>query len=365
MSPTMAAIGIYTRQSFAPSWGTGYRVGQRGGGPLSTVVVPDNATLFQVILANLPILSAQTIYNLKNDIPKILPWLAPTIQSAGNQIPSLSQVDELQTFFATPNRIRLDFKSISSRCVISGELCDYGVVSFTKENYGVNYSSLPYRHPMTPYYQSVGKTPTTLPVHPSLDKIGWQNYKGWIYCNDASNNILTYRELAENNTVRVRARGYDVTNAKVNGFVDHEVPLHCFNNAQDRTTFDTIVNALIEATSVAGSYLRMTLRNCHSTTTYDAENAFWEETKPFFFDILNQLWAEIASGQTPTLVGNSWSSSIRKVSYSLLDQHTPFDVMNLNTKTACKIAEQRRFFGAFFAGKSKQGKQFQALLTGI
>ena len=53
-----AAMALYTLQQFAPSGGAGNRTSMRGGGPLSTFVLPGTAggarpSLWRVILANL------------------------------------------------------------------------------------------------------------------------------------------------------------------------------------------------------------------------------------------------------------------------------------------------------------------------
>ena len=112
-----AAIALYALQQFAPSGGAGNRTSMRGGGPLSTFVLPGAAggrrpSLWRVILANLP--QNDKFAFEAQDLPKILPWLAPTLVSDkahGERLLSDGDPDThpLQAFFGMPRRIALRF----------------------------------------------------------------------------------------------------------------------------------------------------------------------------------------------------------------------------------------------------------------
>ncbi|MFH5927539.1 type I-E CRISPR-associated protein Cse1/CasA, partial [Roseomonas sp. SXEYE001] len=78
-----AAMALYAFQSWAPAGGAGNRTGLRGGGPLCTLVAPpEGGTLWRLLWANvLPGLPPDP-----DDLPKILPWLAPTVTSEGARV---------------------------------------------------------------------------------------------------------------------------------------------------------------------------------------------------------------------------------------------------------------------------------------
>ena len=78
------AIALYALQQFAPSGGAGNRTSMRGGGPLTTLVIPgapdgERAPLWRTVLANLN--EDEANETDPDDLPRIYPWLAPTLVS--------------------------------------------------------------------------------------------------------------------------------------------------------------------------------------------------------------------------------------------------------------------------------------------
>ena len=77
-----ASIALYTLQTFAPSGGAGHRVGLRGGGPLTTMLLPyGEATLWEKLWCN--IISEENVSTISGDISltanfDIFPWMKPT-----------------------------------------------------------------------------------------------------------------------------------------------------------------------------------------------------------------------------------------------------------------------------------------------
>lgn len=77
-----AAMALYALQAFAPSGGAGHRTSLRGGGPLTTLVLPNNApcTLWHMLWANVP----DGLPARAGELPLVFPWLAPTRRSEGD-----------------------------------------------------------------------------------------------------------------------------------------------------------------------------------------------------------------------------------------------------------------------------------------
>ena len=83
MSLEMAVLALFTLQINAPAGGAGYRVGLRGGGPLTTLLLPsaDNTTLWQKLWLNVIDLDAWPYDEPDLHSGDVFPWLAPTKKS--------------------------------------------------------------------------------------------------------------------------------------------------------------------------------------------------------------------------------------------------------------------------------------------
>ncbi len=73
-----AATALFTLQTNAPSGGVGHRVGLRGGGPLTTLVLPTEprATLWKKLWLN--VLSQEEYKNNQSTLSDIFPWMGTT-----------------------------------------------------------------------------------------------------------------------------------------------------------------------------------------------------------------------------------------------------------------------------------------------
>ncbi len=170
-----AAMAIYTLQTFAPSGGAGNRTSMRGGGPLVTLITPDdveNNTLWNVVWANVP-------YGRPSELMQ-LPWMRATKVSSADgseTFPPNNQTYDVQAFFGMPRRLRLIEKA--------GK-----VVDVVQKPYGTNYAL--WKHPLSPYYrQKVGTE--WLPKHPRAGRFGYRSWLG-IVAQEAGDNPLS--ELA-------------------------------------------------------------------------------------------------------------------------------------------------------------------------
>jgi CRISPR system Cascade subunit CasA len=109
LSRTAAATALLTLQTMAPAGGAGHRVSLRGGGPLTTLVVPTRpATLWHRLWANVPPSGSPAKHA---DFPRIFAWLAPTrLSDKKGRTTTPEDVDWRQAFFGMPRRIRLNFE---------------------------------------------------------------------------------------------------------------------------------------------------------------------------------------------------------------------------------------------------------------
>ena len=176
LSRATAAMALYTFQSWAPAGGAGNRTGLRGGGPMVTLVLPsENPTLWQVLWANVPCGCKPA----EADLPRVFPWLAPTITSEGSRTVTPVEAHPLQCWWGMPRRIRLDFEARPSPCDLTGQADEIAVTGWRQRPRGVNYAFWGDVHPLTPRYR-VKPDSEILPVHPQPGGIGYRHWLGLV-----------------------------------------------------------------------------------------------------------------------------------------------------------------------------------------
>ena len=204
----LAAMALYTLQAHAPSGGSGNRTSMRGGGPIVTLVDPENG-LWPLVWANVP-------YGVPSAMSD-LPWMGPTRVSDKNleTTPPPGQSFSVESFFGAPRRFRLIVK-------------DDVVTGVIQKPYGTKYAF--WMHPLSPYYrQKAGDV--ALPVHPKAGAFGYRHWLGIIaQSNDAA---LAHRayclekwpERSGRKPANVIVAGWAMDNMKPRDFTYSSQPL--------------------------------------------------------------------------------------------------------------------------------------------
>jgi CRISPR system Cascade subunit CasA len=152
-----AASALFTLQTNAPGGGQGNRMGIRGGGPLTTLILGKETlwkTLWLNVLEKLLFLSRSGNPANNKDTDRF-PWLAPTHTSEKGEITAPEHIHPDQNFWAMPRRIRLTFSDLpkSSVCDLCSSTSSRMVQNFIAKNLGVNYKGA-FHHPLTEVLQS-------------------------------------------------------------------------------------------------------------------------------------------------------------------------------------------------------------------
>ncbi len=228
-----AAIALYTLQSWAPAGGAGNRTGLRGGGPLTTLVLPGaQPSLWHLLWANVPLGEPPDLA----DLPRVFPWPAPTLTSDTGRTVMPGGAHPLQVWWGTPRRIRLDFLSCDGPqpCGLTGVPDLVQVPSWRQRPQGANYEKWGDMHPLTPRYR-VKAGAEILSVHPQPGGIGYQHWLGLVVSDDEAGplripapTITTWRgrqadvwgrgATALHIEDRLLAAGYDMKDMKARGF---------------------------------------------------------------------------------------------------------------------------------------------------
>ena len=153
-------------------------VGLRGGGPLTTLVLPrSEASIWHLLWANVPCGTPPPAA----DLPRVFPWLSPTVTSEGTRAVTPQNAHPLQCWWGMPRRIRLDFSAedTSGLCDLTDEPDTVQVTSWRQRPRGPNYAAWGRFHPLTPHYAlKVGGE--YLPVHPQSGGIGYRHWLGLV-----------------------------------------------------------------------------------------------------------------------------------------------------------------------------------------
>ena len=102
-----SAAALFTLQTNAPSGGAGHRVGLRGGGPLTTLVLPgdDKASLWKKLWLN--VLTEEDYSSECQGKAEIFPWMAETrFSDKTGQATLPDDTHLLQMYWGMPRRIR-------------------------------------------------------------------------------------------------------------------------------------------------------------------------------------------------------------------------------------------------------------------
>jgi CRISPR system Cascade subunit CasA len=236
LSRSAAAVALLTLQTMAPAGGAGHRTSLRGGGPLTTLIVPSRrATLWHRLWANVPLGEAPP---QPSELSRIFPWLVATrVSSKTGRTTTPTDVDWRQAFFGMPRRIRLDFEANVDRlpCDLTGEIDTTIVRTFRTLPHGTNYDAWGGVHPLTPHYRAKPSDPALYPEHGQNERMGYRQWLAMLYGSKDGRRVpaacvsyfLAHRKEdlpKDERFFRLSAAGYDMDNMKARAFIEAETP---------------------------------------------------------------------------------------------------------------------------------------------
>ena len=334
----LAAMALYTLQTFAPAGGAGNRTSMRGGGPMVTLVKPQGQGLWPLIWANVPYGEPLDAENLD-----VLPWMRPTVTSERGQVvvPDNDSMDgpNPEVFFGQPRRLRL---------VIEEDK----VVGIIQRPYGTNYEQ--WVHPLSPYYEDARGQ--ILPLHPKPGPFGYRNWSGVILQNDKrrrSENLKSYLKVPDAPPVNLIVAGWAMDNMKPLDFLWSEQPIFPLSPEAESATI-----AMIEAAEQAGSALAKDIRDVtgESGVPDAARLAFFDRTQRAFIDRISA----VSKGHAPDPEG--WLVVLRKVALGLFDIHVLPGLPDLQETRRQKAVAARKSLVGAFSGYGRSAKKIYGAL---
>ncbi|OJT01171.1 type I-E CRISPR-associated protein Cse1/CasA [Marinobacter nauticus] len=378
--PHCAAIALFTMQINAPSGGKGYRTGLRGGGPLTTLLLPSESasTLWQKLWINV-LESGQ--FNRTDEVElNVFPWMVPTRTSEKGQTTLPNQVHPLHVYWAMPRRFRLNIEPKEARCDLCGREIGQSVCSIRARNYGNNYDG-PWLHPLTPYRRDPKQPhepPLSIKGQPA--GIGYRHWESLVF-EDAQQegnlpalNVTAYvarvdeceaEGVALPRAARIWAFGYDMDNMKSRGWVGTQLPFLALpERHQER--LQGWLRTLVGFAKEVCWQLRRSTKEAWFKRPSEAKGdleyidaRFWESTEQRFYELLSELGHRLLDDdikRLPTDLSQVWYQEIRSQAFAIFDDLTlsgPPEALNMK-----RITKARNAFLGWF-NKNKVAKNFR------
>lgn len=394
MCEDCAALALFTMQINAPAGGAGIRVGLRGGGPLTTLVLPESADAglwsrlwLNVVTPQVLTRPGQSWQAPRVDDDSLFLWMAPTRVSDKKGTEVLPEgMHPLHPYWSMPRRFRLLFEDEACRCDICGREAARIARRIRGKKQGANYDG-PWLHPLTPYRRDP-KKPNEPPLS-TKGQPGGLGYQHWsnLVLHDADTSgalpALAVQDYVSRKVwavdeerrageevaallkhARLWACGYDMDNMKPRGWYSVEMPLVAVPPAQQEQLRAWVQRFTDLARQVAWM-VRTQIKNAWFENPADAKGdighldlAFYDATRGAFFDALYGFQETLAeAGETPCLppeVSERWYRTLKREGMALFEEQAlsgALEAADLKRATAA-----RRQLQGFLAGRSKGSK---------
>lgn len=371
-----AAIALFTLQTYAPSGGAGHRVGLRGGGPLTTLVLPqEQTTLWRLAWAHvLPGQPARI-----PDLPKVMPWLAALPTSEKKLTANAAGMLDRHVFWGMPRRIRLEFETNpdGNPCDLTGDVDAIIATGWRTRPHGLFYKDWIPPHPLSPYYRQK-LTDTPLPRHGQSAGVGYRDWVGLVVSDDQglrlpAESIRYFRYRRERyvapDGARLFAGGYDMDNMKARGFIESEMPLPPTADLETTQVVDQTVRTLVRAANIAADSLRFALRTAlaadvtNATIIDVARDSFWRLTEPRFFDLLHGMAKDVRSDTVEDSLVKPWLNELRRAALACFDEAAPLAPEQYREdQDGARIVRARGILLGAMNGRGAAGKQLFEVL---
>lgn len=380
LSLPAAAMALFTLQAFAPAGGAGHRTSLRGGGPLTTLVLPKEDTLWSRLWLNVP--TGMPPWPEVGGGASVFPWLGST-RSSEKGAPALGFEDmhPLSAFWWVPRRIALDAPVAveDTVCAITGEAADTVIMTYRTRPWGMNASGP--RHPLSPMYRTKPNDPEWLFVHPQPGGLGYQHWVDLVFAGapEATRKpaaivpeIMSARARATGAHLRLWVAGYDMDNMKARGFVEASFPLFMPKNPAALSMLERHARALVEGARETHAALRsavskaLGLEKSDGTRIAALTRQFYDMTETTFFEGVRQLAEAFSKDSEDDTVGlhvarDFLGQALRPAALGLFDETAPLVALCGREREIGRVVEARRTLVSALSGRDAKAVIFRAL----
>jgi CRISPR system Cascade subunit CasA len=345
---------LLTLQLNAPPGGRGTRTSLRGGGPLTTLLVPasEHATLWQRLWLNVLPLDFLAYPEVKA-LGDVLPWLAPTRTSDADGVGDTTPetVHPLQAYWSMPRRIRLVSSSAGhGDCAICGSHAVRLIHHYRTRYGGTNYTGA-WLHPLTPYSLDAKGEKPPLSIKGQRGGIAYRHWLGLTLGNedkqpDAARVVRHFTRSIKRPAVRLWCFGYDMDNMKARCWYDSTLPVHVLEDDDLQPLFAHSVKQLLDVAGDTASLLHRQVKAAWFKRPGDAGSepaiaqSFWQRSEAGFYDLLEQLGTcDLESPAALAPLYRRWLLRTRSLALELFDEWAmaaPIEDLNLERVTRAR-----------------------------
>lgn len=336
-----AAMALFTLQTNAPSGGVGHRVGLRGGGPLTTLVLLlEQAPLWQMLWLNVLDIEDAPVCSQGNP-STVFPWMGPTrVSDKAGYDTTPENTHFLQAYWGMPRRIRITFPAdaVIGDCDLCGAHDVELVDEYITRNYGVNYMGV-WVHPLTPYRFDSNKEKLPLSIKGQQGGLGYRHWLALTLADaeDGDRAALVVRRYSEQRARELRIQrlarvwcfGFDMDNMKARCWYDHTFPLFNLDPGQRKNLLLWAGELIIVADDIS-NILRKQVKAAWFRRPEDVKDVnaginpvvmdFWQRSESVFYSLLEQL-SNLPGDQDnpPPELYSAWKRTLQDISMQLFD----------------------------------------------
>ena len=333
------ATALFTLQTNAPSGGSGHRVGLRGGGPLTTLIVSKTrtASLWKKLWLN--VLDQEEMAGAEPVESSVMPWLGATrLSEKKGAITTPSDVHDLQMYWGMPRRIRLGENEGNGKCDLCGEQTTSRYRGYRTRKHGINYDG-PWVHPLTPYRFDPKKKNVPLSLKGQKGGLGYRHWLGLalqdMEMGDKAATVVRVfsdkrgRSLFNSHSASLWCFGYDMDNMKARCWYDTHFPFFTLNDRQ-RVNLVDWAGELIRAARDVDKILRNGIKSAWFRRPGDVKGdmsiidaQFWQATEPNFYKLLDTLAKLPAETRmAPSEIYLVWFKTLEKSVFQIFEKAT-------------------------------------------
>jgi len=353
-----AAMALFTMQSYAGSGGVGFRVGLRGGGPMTFLIDPSE-TLWDLIWANVP-------YGRPADLGDF-PWMRETVisstpretpeekkvriaekrkkEKAAHVVIGTSSSPEHEVFFSMPRRIRL---------VVEGEL----VTGYRHVPYGTNYEEC--LHPLSGYYR-VGKSSGLISRKVNFSRFGYENWIGTSVPgarSEAKERAQCLRMAPERfpgMSLGVIVGGWNLNKSTASNFLMTRTIMHQLGGSET-----VLLRGMIDVAVQSAVAIEMSLLNIDKAPYgMNIPQMLYDRTSRK----MDALYAKLAQFGDHSDLGIEWLDHLRINALSLFDELTVPSLGKMKASHIESVFRDRGNLERRLSSTLKGGAKFRAMLN--
>ena len=372
-----AAVALFCLHTNSPEGGRGHLTGIRGGGPLTSLVIPTIENFWHTLWLNVVLqedMEPGPGLNSPGRGEDIFPWLAPTRtgDAKTGQLTYPEDAHPLQMYWSMPRRIRLDCTELGEGfCDVCGQASDRLVQRYFTRPYGVNYAGN-WVHPLTSY--AVDKQGVHLSRKARPGSINYRNWIGLVLKspNPDENAKTIYlparvvqlfteerrHHVGNRATARLWGFGYDMEHMRARCWFEGRMPIPEVPDERISEEYVKCSERMVKAAITIGGYLATCIKEAQGKTKAKGQgdaafvsSVYWSSSEPVFFEHLDALIKEL-QGSYPEFTHSSlkaWHTQLCRLALKLFDEYAAAG--NIENEDPARIARARNKLRNWNRGK--------------